>query len=727
MTTDNRVEPVAEDDRVTDPWPDLAPLMAPRSIAVVGASQREVRANRVIRTLLSVGFAGEIYPINPNYSEVLGLACFPNLASTPRPADCAVVAIPAAHIPGLLDTATAAGVRSAIVLASGFGEAGEQGQALERQLRHIAHRDGLLICGPNCFGILNVGARSAPFIGAMAEPLIPGNIALVSQSGGITNLVVPPLMSTRGIGFSYVVSCGNQAGVSIEDFINYCIEDPTTDVIGAYVEGFRRPRDLVALARKAADRRKPIVVLKVGRSDVARRSALAHTGSLVGAPDVTSAVLRRHGLVQTSSLNEFVETIALLSSTDVRERASAGVSVGVLTGTGGLMGYVGDSAADIGMELPALHDDTNRRLAAVLPEFAAPTNPLDGTGAMYDDPTLFPRLIMPLLDDPSIDSVAVNIDFNAVREGAFDAQRNHFVPSVVALAPGLSKPLVVFTAKAGGAFDRGVADTLRSAGVPLLDGADFALMALRNMAAYARHLARREPPAASIEPPLELPTLAGGALDSVTAFELLASAGIPTAAFALTTTADDAVAAADRIGYPVVLKVESASIQHKTEVGGVALDLRSPDAVREAFGRMVRDVPGRPGGAPVERMIVQRMAPPGLELLLGIKADPDFGPVVVCALGGVFVEVFDDVVIGVPPIAREQAIDMLHRLRSWPLMAGARAMPPADVDALCDAIGGLGDLALALDGRIEALDINPLILYPAGRGLLAVDALVLLR
>ncbi len=720
-------------------WRDLTPLMRPRSIAVVGASQREVRANRVLRTLNAVGYTGEIYPINPNYAEVLGLRCYPDLASTPTPADCAVVAIPAARVADALDGAVAAGVRSAIILAAGFGEIGAAGQALQQRLEALSNDRGIVICGPNCFGVLNVWDRTAPFIGVIPIPLVAGNIGLVSQSGGLTNVIVPPLMA-RAVGFSHVVSCGNQAGATIEDFLSFLVDDDATEVIAAFVEGFRRPRALLAVAAKARARGKPIVILKVGTSEVARQTALAHTASVVGSSEVVEAALRQHGIIQVSSLNELIETLVLLSLTATRERFAWGRRAGVITGTGGFMAYLGDASAEIGIELPALGDASQARLTEVLPGFVGATNPLDGTGAMYEDPTLFPEMLERLAEEPAIDVVAVHLDFNPRNADGRDTARSQFVPDIVRVAPTLSKPVVLFTARPGSLIDLDISTALRTAGVALLDGAEEALLALRHMAEHRADGAGQvrgahdprgwgaDQPRISLGGAIpDLTTLPSGWLDSPTAFALLNAAGIPVPDRQLARSAEAAVAAASRVGYPVALKVESRSIQHKSDVGGVALGLDGPEAVRAGFDRIMAQVAERAPDAIVDGVIVEQMGSAGIEMLLGVKRDPGFGPVVAVGLGGLFVEIFDDVAVGLPPLSDAEARAMLQRLRSWPLLNGARGGPPADVAALVRAIRSLGDLAIALGERIEAIDVNPLLVFPTGRGVLAVDALVELR
>src|SRR3989441_1336305 len=373
---------------------DLTPLMKPKSIGVVGASQRVGRATRVIVNLQRFGYAGRIYPINPKYTEILGLPCYPDLASTPEPPETIVIAIPGADVPALLATAAERGVRGAVILSSGFGEAGPGGRERQAALERLAER-GLLICGPNCYGVLNVRLGSAAFSADFAEPPRPGSVALVSQSGGFSHALAEHLMRQRAVGLSYIVSCGNQAGLTVEDYVEFLVDDEDTAVIGVFVEGFRQPDKLRAVAARARERRKPLVVLKVGRSENARQAMLAHTGSLAGTPEIVEAVLKQSGIVQVTSLNEMIDTVALMDAAkDYRRR---GWRVAVLSGLGGECGNLSDAAERVGVPLPPLSVSTADTLRGFMPEFFTPRNPLDGTGAMYEDPALSPRIIDTLL------------------------------------------------------------------------------------------------------------------------------------------------------------------------------------------------------------------------------------------------------------------------------------------------------------------------------------------
>ncbi|MEE8304710.1 MAG: acetate--CoA ligase family protein, partial [Candidatus Tectomicrobia bacterium] len=697
------------------------------SIAVVGASQREARGNRVIRNLLDLGFDGPVYPINPKYSEVMGLPCYPDLSATPGPVDCAVVAIPARGILPLLESAADVGVPAAVVLASGFGEAGDEGRVLQQQLRDLATRRSLLICGPNCYGMFNVATRAAAFSGDIPAPLLAGDVALISQSGGFTNVIANPLMEIRGVGFSYLVSCGNQADVTVEEYIRYFVDDEQTRVIAAFVEGFKRPRDLLAVGKKALRKGKPVIILKVGRSAVAGEATFAHTGSLAGTGEVATAAFEQSGIVQVFSLQEMIETISLFSCRQIWERYHGGTRLAVLTGSGGECGFVADMAADHGLELPLLTKTTQERLQGILPSFGSPRNPLDGTGAMYEDLTVFPRLLETLLKDPELDLVAVHLDASAPKVGGSQHSRG-FRDAIAAVAVATSKPLVCFSAAAGARRDPDILLPLRDAGVPFLDGTEFAMAACRHLDRYHRYRERCQTTDVSTQDATgdtpDMPALPAGILSTPDAFQLLDYFGIPVTPYKVVTTADEAVAAATRLGFPVALKVESPDIQHKSDIGGVVLGVADAAEVRAACARIEAAVQSKTPEARRQGILVQSMAGDGVEVILGIKRDPVFGPAVICGLGGIFVEVLRDFAVGLPPLSRARAAEMLECLRGWPLLVGRRGQPPADVAALCDTLVCLSRLAVVLGERVEALDINPLVVYPRGQGVVVVDALV---
>ncbi len=702
--------------------PDLTPLMKPRSIAVIGASQRMSRATRVVGNLQRFGYGGRVFPINPKYDTVLGLPCYPDLASTPEPADSVVVAIPAEQVPGVLTEAVAGGVRAAVVLSSGFAEAGAAGQARQAALERLSAAHGLLICGPNCYGIFNIRLGAATFSADIAEPR-PGRVAVVSQSGGFSHAIAEHLMRQRAVGLSYIVSCGNQAGVGIEDYVEFLVEDEDTAVIGVFVEGFKRPERLREVAARARAKRKPIVALKVGRSENARQAMLAHTGSLAGTPEIVEAVLRQSGIVQVTSLGEMLDTLTLMSAAGSFARRSWRLAV--LSGLGGECGHISDVADRVGVDLPPLAPSTIDTVRSFMPDFANPRNPLDGTGAMYENPTLFPKLIDALLHDETIDVVAFNTRVNVPAPGGWAPARDYARTLCEAVRKGTDRLVLCFNSFAAGDLDQEVVRPLAEAGIPFLEGSETTLRALGHLRAYRELLERPVGPRAT-EPArsTSLGPDARGVLSSAEAMRLLREFGIPLAETQPAKDAEQAVRAAEAIGYPVVLKIDSPDIVHKTDVGGVRLGCADARAVREGVATMLDEVRRRAPSARLDGVLVQRMLTGGTELIVGVKSDPLFGPAVVCGFGGIFVELLRDVAVRVPPLDRAEALAMLAELRGAGLLRGARGRPPADVAALADTLVRVARLAEAHPTSLRALDLNPIVVLDEGRGAVAVDWLI---
>jgi acetate---CoA ligase (ADP-forming) len=716
-------------DNDEDSWRDLSPLIAPRSVAVIGASQRtsaslarEPRGNRVIRNLKSFGFPGRIVAVNPKYSEVMDCPCYPDLALIPDPVDCVVLAVPNRYVPDLLDAAANAGVRAGVVFAAGFAEIGGEGKIRQARLESLSSERGFLICGPNCYGVLNVYGKAPLFASTIPAGFLAGPVALVSQSGGLSTTIANALMLNRHVGLSHIISCGNQAGATIEEYLNYFVEDANTRVIAVFVEGFKQPLKLLAVARKAAACKKPLIVLKGGRSEVSQRAAATHSGSLAGAAEIIDAAFRQSGIVQVRSINELIDTVSIFSCEGYAKKYKGGRGIGVLSGSGGECTLTSDAAANVGLEVPELTEATKSHLQEAVADFGNMNNPLDGTGAMFDNDKIFPRLLQALIDDANIDLVNINLEANDPRPRELKSS-NRFTPAILQAAARSAKPIATFSSVVGGPVDRDILLPLRAAGVPIMEGAECATAALRNLAEYHEFLSAWGPkPAKKMESPAPHSKLAPGILPAETAFRLFESFGISAAPTVLTRSADQAAEAAERMGFPVVLKIESAQISHKSDVGGVALGLTSTGDVREAFTRITNTVAAHDPAATIDGVVVQRMAGEGVEMILGVKRDPLFGPVVLCGFGGILVEVLKDIAIGIPPLSIKQARDMVGRLRGFTILGGVRGKRAADVDALCDAIVGVSHLALSLGDQLIGLDINPLIVL--AKGVVAVDALI---
>jgi acyl-CoA synthetase (NDP forming) len=471
-------------------WRDLSPLMAPKSVAVIGASQRslsalnrEPRGNRVIRNLRTFGYSGRIVTVNPKYSEIMDCPCYPDIAAIPEPVDCVVLAVPNRHVPDLLESAVNSGVRAAVVFAAGFAETGPEGKERQARMEALSLERDFLICGPNCYGVLNVHGKAPLFASTIPPGFLSGPVALVSQSGGLSTTIANALMLNRRVGFSHIVSCGNQAGTTVEEYFNYLVEDLNTGVIAAFVEGFKQPEKLAAVARKAAERNKPLIIVKGGRSEVSQRAAASHTGSLAGAAEVIDAAFRQGGIVSVRGLNELIDTVSLFSCHGFIKKYKGGRRIGVVSGSGGECTLVSDAAVGVGLEVPELAETTKRQLQETVADFGNVNNPLDGTGAMYDDEKIFPRLLQALIDDAHIDIVTVNLEANDPRPKELKSG-NRFSAATEKAAASSKKPIACFSSVVGGAIDPEILAPLREAGVPLMEGAECATAALRNLAKY---------------------------------------------------------------------------------------------------------------------------------------------------------------------------------------------------------------------------------------------------
>jgi acyl-CoA synthetase (NDP forming) len=712
-------------------WRDLSPLMNPKSVAIIGASQRttsglnrEPRGNRVIRNLRNFGYPGQVVAINPKYSEVMDCPCYSDIAAIPEPVDCVVLAVPNRHVPDLLESAANAGTRAAVVFSAGFAETGAEGKERQARLEALSRERGFLICGPNCYGVLNVFGKAILFASTIPPGFLAGPVALVSQSGGLSTTIANALMLNRHVGLSHIVSCGNQSGASFEEYFNYFVDDHNTRVIAAFVEGFKQPDKLLAVAKKAATHNKPLIILKGGRSEVSKRAAATHSGSLAGAAEVVDAAFRQGGIVSVRSLNELIDAVSVFSCDTFVKHYNGGRRIGVLSGSGGECTLVSDAAASVGLEVPELTETTKSQLQEAVADFGNMNNPLDGTGAMYDDEKIFPRLLQALVDDANIDIVTINLEANDPRPKELKSG-NRFSAAIEKAAASAKKPIACFSSVVGGPVDPEILVPLREAGVPLMEGAECATATIRNLAEYyefQRNQAQTAKAAAS--PPTARKKLPSGVLPAESAFRLFDEFGIPVVRSVLAHSADEAAAASDRMGYPVVLKIESAEITHKSDIGGVALRLSNAMEVRDAHARILTEVRRRTPAAKIDGVVVQKMASEGVEMILGVKRDPLFGPVVLCGFGGILVELLKDVAIGIPPLSREQARDMIKRLRGFSILGGVRGKPPADADALCDAIVAVSRLAVSLGDQLVGLDINPLIVLPKDDGVVAVDALV---
>jgi acetyltransferase len=681
---------------------DLTPLFAPRRIAVLGASRSpEKLGHRLLRNVIDAGFTGEVVAVNPSGEPILGRPSVARVADLPAGVDLALVSLPAPAVVAALRQLGERRCRAAVVLASGFGETGEAGRAEQAELAAIARATGMRIVGPNCMGVVNVPGRlNGSYFWDV--PRRPGGISFVSQSGAYGGLFFREVRA-RGLGVARFVSIGNQADLGFAECLDWLGADPDTRVVALFVEGVRDGRAFVEAARRVAAA-KPVVAFKVGRGSAGRRAAGSHTGSLAGSYATYLAAFRAAGVGVATETDEFFDAVAALDAHGAR--LPRGEAVAILTVSGGPSVAAADAAEAAGLTVPALPEAERRALRAHLPSFGADGNPVDLTPQM--DPAAFgPAVRLVLGSDAVAGAIAIDIGLDVPAYGE----------ALAAAQAATGKPVVACVADVPEVERR-----LGGAGIPVFPTPERAVRAYRALAgrAAAARLAASPSPAAraprALPAPLEVALRTGsGALPYETARALLEHYGLVFPKDGLAASDAEAVAVAGRIGYPVVLKTASAAVLHKTEAGGVILDVRDEAGAREAYGTLA----GRFPGAPV---LVQQAVAPGVELLVGGRRDPVFGPVVLFGLGGVLTELVREVALRLAPLAEADALDLVRQGRAAAVLRGFRGGPAGDPSSVAAAVTAVADL-LADCPEVVELDVNPLI--ARGEQLIAVDGLVI--
>ncbi|WP_027546719.1 acetate--CoA ligase family protein [Bradyrhizobium sp. WSM2254] len=706
-------------------------LFRPESVAIIGASQKGGFATDILTNIKKWGFSGEVFAVNPRYDQIGGVPCFPSLSAIPHPVGLAIIAIPSKAIPAVLDDCAAAGVRAVQIISSGFAEQAGEGATKQRSLTEWAERTGIPVVGPNCFGFMNAANR------LMAVPLDfhsmkAGGISAILQSGTLVFSLIVPLLA-RQIGIGRVVTVGNEACIDVADFIDYFVEEEETRVITCYCEQIKRPLEFIKACEHAADKGKPIVMIKVGRSESARQAALAHTGSLVGSDVAIDAALKKLGVIRVDTVDDLIETAAALSST----KRPHGRRVAFASFSGTAVSMLSDFADSCGIEFPPLPAPVKARLKEVFPEFGNLSNPLDLT-AQGDYDT---RII-----DESLSALATCGAYDVVVWGrSFPSYLDMRSALGQALArAAAAAPEVVFSVMslAGGHFYTAldpkypmVEPKADFDGMPFLQGMAPGLKALSALIGYAEFLRNRKPSnrlssqwgrrsAYYSEAVRIIREAKGDVLTEREGKRLLALYGLPITREALATGADEAARIAQTLNFPVVMKVESAEIVHKTDVGGVILNIPSAEKAAEAFEQIMASVRSHRPEAKIAGVVVQEMAKSGPEIMLGATFDPQFGPVIAFGLGGIWVEALKDVQVLLPPFDAADVQSAIGRLRGASVLRGARGRAKTDLDGLADCIVKFSTLCTDVANEIGEIDINPVILSANGAGLTAVDCLI---
>ena len=714
------------DDTLTTHRIDIARLMRPRSLAIVGISPEPGSpGGGVLENLERYHYGGEIHLVSRNRREVKGRPCVASIDDLPEGVDTVLLMTPRPAIEPAISACARRRVGGVIIFAAGFAEAGGEWSAAQERIAAVARDAGMALCGPNCLGIMNYvdgipltfspqqpPPYTPPLAGEGREGAAP-SVSIVAQSGGLSSILRTALLA-KGLAVAFAVSTGNEAVLGLEDYLEFLLDDAMTRVMTLFAEQIRQPQRFLKLAARAREAGKAIVLLHPGRSVAARAAAQSHTGALAGDHAIMRALMARVGVTAVDGLDELIDVSELMARFP---NVPAG-GPAVLTDSGAFKGMTLDLADAVGLELPPLSPATSDALKVELPDFMEPGNPLDLTAQGILDLGLYARTLKPLFADVAFGSVFIASIVSA--NSAFAAAK---IAAILKAVAGAGKPAILGLLGDEVALPSGTVETVRAAGIPLFRSPERGLRALARVTAHARMAARpRTPP-----PAMAAPALPGnGVLPEHVAKSYLAGLGIPVPRGDMAHDLAAAQAAAARIGYPVALKVQAAALPHKTYAGGIMLNIGDPAALATAWRGIYQSVLGHHPGIVIDGMLVEAMAEGGLEMIVGARRDPDWGPVVAVGLGGIWAEALQDILVLPPDLDPSELGATLKTLKAAPMLEGTRGAPARDVTALIDIVGRIGSLVCARP-EIAEVEINPLVVFERGAGVLALDALMVVQ
>ncbi len=691
-------------------------MLNPQSIAIVGATPRMQYGGRLLAAALQAGERVRVYPVNPRYEEIQGTMSYPSVSALPEAPDLVCIVVPYHRVLDVLQESREKGAGSAIIISAGFSERGVAERAdLQGQLGAFARESGIRLCGPNCLGLANIKDNIWASASSRMSDGLSGPIGMVCQSGA--SAFGPFLVRAvdSGIGFSYIVSTGNEADLDFADFARYLLDDDATRVIAGFVEGFKDARKFMEMAERAAERGKPIILIKIGRSSLGANAAQSHTASLSGDDARYEAMFKQYGIIRVSDYDAFLEVAQLLAYTPTPGKPG----LGVVSHSGGISSLTADMCGHAGLDLPQLSQGALDTINDVLKGFGWAANPADVTG--FANSESFPQIMDAIINEPDVGTLVV------ASAGA-DPQAEQ----VIHLRNQQEKGVAFLWTGSRGAT-AGL-DKLKAAHIPVFYLPASLAGALKQRLDY--HTWREQcladgfaqAPAATAsqqQTVARLRDLGRQALSESESKELIAAWGVPVSREQRTGSAEEAVSAAERIGYPVAVKVDSPDILHKTEAGVLRLGLQDAAAqVQAAYADVMANAASHAPDAAISGVLVQEMVVGGVEVIVGVSYDEQIGPMLLFGTGGVLVEVYNDVTLRCCPITRSEAHAMISEVKGARLLKGFRGSPPADIDALADTLVHVSHLAVNLEGQVTELDINPLLVLPAGQGVKAVDALV---
>ncbi|WP_106498368.1 acetate--CoA ligase family protein [Lentibacillus sp. Marseille-P4043] len=703
----------------------IEPLLKPKTVAVLGASAKKSKLGYLqVKALLDGGFQGDIYPINPKSEMITGLRCFPSLSETPKNVDLAIFCVSADKVEDCLEECGQNNVKAAIIFASGFSEIGEEGMKAQQRMKQIARENGIRIIGPNCVGLVNttnglVGTFSP---GLTQLPLSDKReVGFITQSGafGVLTYIAA---AQNGLTFNYFVSVGNEVETEFSDIMEYMIHDSDTSVISGYLEGEKNPNKLRQLADQALVKNKPIIVMKSGRSSAGSRAAASHTGSLAGSDKIYDGFFQQTGIIRADDYEDIISFSKLFLS----KKLPTGRNTVLITSSGGRGINEADRCESYGLKINRLSEETKDKIKQNIPSYGSASNPIDLTAeAAVTNPELFLAPLKALVEDPDTD-IIIFTEFPM----AWKADDPH-VKAFIEICKNTDKLVFVTTFPLEGMSIPNSAAALEKNGIPVIPGNLNPISALAKLVNYSEKYHKmkladdelmtewdkKEDISSLLQP--------GTTLSESQASDVLASYGIPTTKRAVASSEDNAVSHADKIGYPVALKIDSPDIPHKSEANAIKLNLKNDLEVSVAFKEIMQNAKNYKPNAKINGVSVQQMLPEGVEVIVGVTNDPAFGPVIMFGLGGVFVEIFQDISFRVAPITKNDAIEMIEEIKGYKILKGARGKPPVDIDAIADVLLRVSKLVSDYKDEIKELDINPLIVYE--KGIVAADAMLVVN
>ncbi|MGD9169286.1 MAG: acetate--CoA ligase family protein [Candidatus Thiodiazotropha sp.] len=688
-------------------------LLRPRSVAIVGASSNpSALGASVLANLERANYSGDIHLINPKRDEINGRPCLKSIDDLTGWVDCAVLAIPRVAVLESVRACARRGVGGVVIFSSGFAETGEEGRAEQQEIARIAQEHGMEVMGPNCLGLVNyVDSIALTFMQIHPGPLQRGpGIAVVSQSGAMAAVLATSLRA-RDLNVSYSVSTGNEAVSGVEDYVEYILEDPNSKAVTMIVEQFRNPERFLALARRARGLGKRIVLLHPGRSSAARESAATHTGVMAGDYQTMRSLVERAGVIVVETLEELLDVSEIIGRCDVKPNTGCAV----LTESGAFKALALDLCEDVDLPLSPLKESTHAGLMEVLPEFIPPSNPLDLTAQVMVDPSLYRRTMNVLLQEEDFGSIVMGIIL--CDKASSDLKLPHIVNAIKDLAP--EKPVIFAGLDEGGEISERYVQELRKLGVPFFASAERVFRALALLSAPLPM-----DPGPTVQgkiPPVLIQ--ASGVVPEYRSKEILAAFGVPLPKGEFVGSVEEAIAAAQEIGYPVVLKAQSAELPLKSDAVGVECGIDTSEALRAGWARLYENLAKAGPGLEPDGVLVEGMGGEGVELFIGARNDPDWGPVLRVGFGGVMAELFHDTRLIPANLPPQEIVQELLELKSAALLRGFRGAPAVDVAAAAQIVAQVGKLIQA-DSRIREIEVNPMMVYPEGEGAIALGGLI---